>query len=106
MHAYRSVERDWHLSVAVALLENWNVPDEIVNRWPKARIWRANRATPSLTDVLMLALTIGRNAAQPDALQASLQDCKCLARFNLTAGAIEMLAASKDELDQLEAALT
>jgi HD-like signal output (HDOD) protein len=108
VHAYRAVERDWHLSVAVALLENWNVPDEIVHAVAESEdVGREARGAPSLTDVLMLALTIGRHAAEPDALEACLQDTKCLARFNVSAGAIaEMLTASQNELAQLEAALT
>jgi len=107
-HAYRSVERDWHLSVAVALLENWNVPDEIVHAVAESEDQgREPRGAPSLTDVLMLALAIGRHATQPDALEARLHETKCLARFNLTAAAIaEMLEESKHELAQLEAALT
>jgi hypothetical protein len=102
------VEREWHLSVAVALLENWNVPDEIVHSVSESEdLSREPRGAPSLTDVLLLALTIARHASQPEVLEVQLRDTKCLARFNLNAAAVtEMLAASQSELAQLEAALT
>jgi HD-like signal output (HDOD) protein len=107
-NAYRNVERDWHLSVAVALLENWNVPEEIVHAIAESEdLTREPRGAPALTDVVMLAVAIGRNASQPAVLEATLRDAKCLARFGLSAKEIaEMLEASKVELAQLEAALS
>jgi HD-like signal output (HDOD) protein len=106
--AFLAVERDWHLSVAVALLENWSVPDEIVHAIAESEdVSREPRGSPSLTDVVMLGVTIMRNAAHPEVLEAALRDTKCLARFGLDAKTIgEMLEASKNELAQLEAALT
>lgn len=106
--AFRTVEREWHLSVAVALLENWNVPEEIVRSVSESEdLAREPRGAPSLADVLLLALMIARHSGQPDALEVQLREIKCLARFNLNAAAvIEMLEASKSDLAQLEAALT
>ncbi|HTC54674.1 MAG TPA: HDOD domain-containing protein [Steroidobacteraceae bacterium] len=107
-NAFRNVERDWHLSVAVALLENWSVPDEIVHAIAESEdLTREPRGSPALTDVVMLAVAIGRNASQPAVLEATLRDVKCLARFGLNSKAVaEMLEASKLELAQLEAALS
>ena len=106
--SFRNVERDWHLSVAVALLENWNVPEEIVHAIAESEdLTREPRGSPALTDVVMLAVAIARHAGQPEVLEATLRDVKCLARFGLDAKAVaEMLQASKDDLAQLEAALT
>lgn len=106
--AFRAVERDWHLSVAVALLENWNVPDEIVHAIAESEdLAREPRGAASLTDVLVLALAIAHESGQPGVLEAKLRDTRCLARFGLDARAVaEMLEASKMELAQLEAALT
>jgi HD-like signal output (HDOD) protein len=107
-NAFRNVERDWHLSVAVALLENWGVPDEIVHAIAESEdLTREPRGAPALTDVVMLAVAIGRNAGQPEVLEATLREVKCLARFGLNSKAVaEMLHASKLELAQLEAALS
>jgi HD-like signal output (HDOD) protein len=106
--SFRNVERDWHLSVAVALLENWNVPEEIVHAIAESEdLTREPRGAPSLTDVVMLAVAIARHSGQPEVLETTLRDVKCLARFGLDAKAVaEMLQASKDDLAQLEAALT
>ncbi len=105
---FRTVERDWHLSVAVALLENWKVPDEIVHAIAESEdLAREPRGAASLTDVVMLAVNISRHSGQPEVLEANLRDIKCLARFGLDAKAVaEMLEASKNDLAQLEAALT
>jgi HD-like signal output (HDOD) protein len=106
--SFRNVERDWHLSVAVALLENWKVPEEIVHAIAESEdLTREPRGAPTLTDVVMLAVAIARHANQPKVLEATLREVKCLARFGLDAQAVaEMLQASKDDLAQLEAALT
>jgi HD-like signal output (HDOD) protein len=106
--AFRNVERDWHLSVAVALLENWNVPEEIVHAIAESEdLTREPRGSPTLTDVVMLAVAIARHSSQPKVLEATLHEVKCLARFGLDAKAVaEMLQASKEDLAQLEAALT
>ena len=107
-NAFRTVERDWHLGVAVALLENWNVPDEIVRAVLESEdLTREARGAPSLTDVLLLALTIARHSGEPEVLEAQLRDIRCLARFNLNAAAVaDMLEVSKSDLAQLEAALS
>jgi HD-like signal output (HDOD) protein len=106
--AFRTVERDWHLSVAVALLENWRVPEEIVHAIAESEdLTREPRGAPALTDVVMLAVAIGRNAGQPEVLESTLRDAKCLARFGLNSTAVaEMLEASKLEVAQLAAALS
>jgi len=106
--SFRNVERDWHLSVAVALLENWNVPEEIVHAIAESEdLSREPRGAPTLTDVVMLAVAIARHSGQPEVLEATLRDVKCLARFGLDAkGVAEMLHAAKKELAQLETALT
>src|ERR1700761_3552735 len=55
-NAFLAVERDWHLNVAVALLENWAVPDEIVHAIAESEDHgREPRGPASLTDVVMLA---------------------------------------------------
>jgi HD-like signal output (HDOD) protein len=107
-NSFRAVERDWHLSVAVALLENWNVPEEIVHAIAESEdLTREPRGAPTLTDVVMLAVAIARHAGQPEVLETTLRDVKCLARFGLDAKAVaEMLHAAKNELAQLETALT
>lgn len=107
-NAFRIVERDWHLSVAVALLENWSVPEEIVHAIAESEdLTREPRGAPALTDVVMLAVAIGRHGGQPEVLETTLRDSKCLARFNLNSKAVaEMLEASKLELAQLAAALS
>ena len=42
--SYQAIERDWHLSVAAALLENWEIAERSCRRCVIPRISRASRA--------------------------------------------------------------
>ena len=53
---YQSIVRDWHTNVAKALLENWQVADEIVDAVSSYEdLNREMRGPVTLTDVLALA---------------------------------------------------
>src|SRR5262249_53988479 len=67
--SYQSIERDWHLSIATALLENWCVPASVVEAVRDSEDFsRAGDAAPSLTDVLVAANLIAVHAGQPELL--------------------------------------
>src|ERR1700722_7601781 len=54
--AYQTIEHDWHLSIAAALLENWGIADEIVQAVHESENFdRETRGTPNLADVLVVA---------------------------------------------------
>ena len=60
---FNSIVRDWHANVAKALLENWKVPDEIVDAVGGYEdLDREARGPVTLTDVLSLAMLV---EAQP-----------------------------------------
>ena len=90
------------------MMRHVNVPEEIVHAIAESEdLSREPRGAPTLTDVVMLAVAIARHSGQPEVLEATLRDVKCLARFGLDArGVAEMLHAAKKELAQLETALT
>ena len=59
---YQSIVRDWHANVAKALLENWQVADEIVDAVAGHEdLDREQRGPVTLTDVLSLAMLLERN---------------------------------------------
>lgn len=106
--AFRTVERDWHLSIAVAILENWEVPEAILRAVAESEdLGREPRGELSLSDVLLLSLLIARNDKTPELLDVQLREIRTLARFNLSSTAIlSMVASSQRELEELRAALT
>ncbi len=59
---FNSIVRDWHTNVAKALLENWKVPDEIVDAVGGYEdLDRDARGPVTLTDVLSLAMLVESN---------------------------------------------
>jgi HD-like signal output (HDOD) protein len=86
---FNSIQRDWHANVAKALLENWKVPDEIVDAVAGFEdLDREARGPVTLTDVLSLAMLVegsrdGSEMKVPDEMllkglkrmQLQLRDC-------------------------------
>jgi HD-like signal output (HDOD) protein len=86
---FNSIVRDWHANVAKALLENWKVPEEIVDAVGGYEdLDREARGPVTLTDVLSLAMLVesnrhGTEMTVPDEvlmkglkrMQLQLRDC-------------------------------
>jgi HD-like signal output (HDOD) protein len=63
---FNSITRDWHTNVARAVLENWRMPDEIVEAVGSYEdMDRELRGPVTLTDVLSLATQLERNRSAP-----------------------------------------
>ncbi|MEJ1961963.1 MAG: HDOD domain-containing protein [Gammaproteobacteria bacterium] len=105
---YQLIERDWHLSIATALLENWDISPEIVSAVRDSEDYaREPRGAASLTDVLVAANMIAVHADQPpEFLQARLQTVRAIARLELTRDICEtLMEESADEIADLREAL-
>jgi HD-like signal output (HDOD) protein len=96
---YQLIERDWHLSIATALLENWGVPPEIVSAVRDSEDYaREPRGAASLTDVLVAAnMIVVHHGQPPEFLQARLQTVRAVARLELTREICESLLAESEE---------
>lgn len=102
--SYQMIERDWHLSIATALLENWSIPEEIVEAVHDSEDYgREPRGAASLTDVLVAANMIVVHCGQPpEFLQARLQTVRAVARLELTREICEdLLKESEAEITSL-----
>jgi HD-like signal output (HDOD) protein len=106
--SYSAIERDWHLGIATALLENWQVPDEIVSAVRDCEdLAREPRGAVNLTDVLVAASLIALHKDQPQMLEARLLSVKPVARMQLNATVCEaLLNQSADEIAALREALS
>ncbi len=84
--SYQMIERDWHLSIATALLENWGIAPEIVAAVRDCEDYaREPRGAANLTDVLVAANMIVIHRGQPpEFLQARLRTVRAIARLELT----------------------
>jgi HD-like signal output (HDOD) protein len=106
--SYQAIERDWHLGIATALLENWQIPDEIVMAVRDCEdLARDPRGPTSVTDVLVAASLIALHKDHPDMLEARLQNVKPVARLMLNRTVCEaLLNESADDIKALREALS
>jgi HD-like signal output (HDOD) protein len=105
--SYQAIERDWHLGIAVALLEHWELAPELIEAVRASEDYaRESRGDPSLSDVLVAASLIAVYQDQPELLEARLQSVRPVARLPLTGAAREaLLTESAREIAALRAAL-
>ncbi|HVW67822.1 MAG TPA: HDOD domain-containing protein [Steroidobacteraceae bacterium] len=105
--AYQTIEHDWHLSIAAALLENWGIADEIVQAVHDSENFdRDCRGTPCLADVLVVATMLADLQGEPAVLRAQTQCAKPLQRLRLDYAACEaFLKESAQEIAALRDAL-
>jgi HD-like signal output (HDOD) protein len=91
--SYQMIERDWHLSIATALLENWGIAPEIVAAVHDCEDYaREPRGAACLTDVLVAANIIVIHFGQPpEFLQTRLQTVRAISRLELNREICETL---------------
>ncbi len=95
---YQLIERDWHLSIATALLENWEIAPEIIAAVRDSEDYaRQPRGAASLSDVLVAAnMIVIHHGQPPEFLQARLQTVRAVARLELTREICETLLAESE----------
>lgn len=105
--SYQAIERDWQAGVASALLENWEVAEDIVNAVRESDdLAREARGPVNLTDILVAANIIVNHDGDPVLLGVRLQSVKAVARMQLDAEACERLKQeSEEEIAALREAL-
>jgi HD-like signal output (HDOD) protein len=106
--SYQLIERDWHLSIAIALLENWGIAPEVVAAVRDSEDYaREPRGAACLTDVLVAANMIAIHSDQPEFLEARLSTVRAIARLELTRESCEALVEeSAAEITALREALS
>jgi HD-like signal output (HDOD) protein len=103
---YQAIVRDWHASIAQALLESWETAPEIiaaVRDWTTAVDEAHGGAT--LADVLSAADLLVSYSEQPELLQGVIGEHRPMVRLGLKAGCASLLADSATELTALREAL-
>jgi HD-like signal output (HDOD) protein len=105
--AYQSIEQDWHLSIAAALLENWGIADEIVQAVHESENFdRDARGPVCLADVLVVGTILAEHHNQPQVLQAQVHCAKPLQKLKLDAVACEtFINESAKDIESLRVAL-
>jgi HD-like signal output (HDOD) protein len=105
--AYQAIVRDWHTSISKALLENWEMADEVVAAVSEFEDRDRDDSGPAdLTDVLSVAYLIVSYQDHPDMIELNMQGVPACRRMHLDRAAYEkLIGESADEIAAMQQAL-
>lgn len=105
--AYGQIVNDWHTNVAKAILENWDMADEIVAAVHEhEQIDREHEGPADLTDVLLVGDLLASFHEWPDSLELNLQGVHAVNRLDLDRARLErIIEDSATEIAALRQAL-
>jgi HD-like signal output (HDOD) protein len=104
---YETIVRDWHVSVAQALLENWEISEEIVRAVSEFEDLERRHSGPAdLSDVLTVAHLMVSYQEFPESIVLNMQGVGAVQRMalDLTTYA-NIIHESKDDIKELQEAL-
>jgi HD-like signal output (HDOD) protein len=104
---YNQIVRDWHSPVAKALLENWDMAEEIVSAVSDYEdMERAHSGPVDLTDVLTVGNLLAAFKEHPESLEINMHDVAACKRMQIDRASYEKLIdESEHEIDALRQAL-
>jgi HD-like signal output (HDOD) protein len=105
--AYNQIVRDWHSPVAKALLENWDMTEEIVSAVNDYEdLVRSHTSPVDLTDVLTVGNLLAAFKEHPESIEINMHDVAACKRMNIDRASYEKLIdESEHEIDALRQAL-
>jgi HD-like signal output (HDOD) protein len=104
---YHNIVRDWHSSIAKALLENWDMAEEIVEAVGNYEdTGRVHEGPVDLTDVLSVGYLLASYREHPESIELNMQGIAACERMQLDrAGFEKLIQESGDEIAAVQAAL-
>ncbi len=104
---YSGIVREWHTPIAQALLENWEMAEEIITAVSNYEDLERKHAGPSdLTDVLTVSHLLSAFKDHPDTLELNMHDVTACRRLQIdTSGYQQLIEESQHEIDALRDAL-
>ena len=105
--AYNAIVRDWHAPVAKALLENWEMAEEIIAAVSEYEDFgREHDGPPDLTDALTVGHLLAAFKEHPDTLELNMHDVAACKRMQIDRASYEKLIdESESEIEALRQAL-
>jgi HD-like signal output (HDOD) protein len=105
--AYNAIVRDWHSAIAKALLENWDMTEEIVEAVSNFEdLERAHSGPVDLTDVLTVGHLLASFKEHPESIELNMHDVAACTRMKIDKAAYEQLInESEGEIENLMQAL-
>jgi HD-like signal output (HDOD) protein len=104
---FHAIDRDWHASIAKALLENWEMAEEIVLAVSEFEdLDREHRGPPDLSDVLTVGYLLSTYRDYPETVELNMQGVSASRRLQLDSAAYaKLLNESTEEIAAVQAAL-
>jgi HD-like signal output (HDOD) protein len=105
--AYEQIVRDWHVSVAQALLENWEISEDIVKAISEFEdLDRGHTGPADLSDVLTVAHLMVSYQEYPESIELNMQGVSARKRMALDGTSYSnIILESSDEIKELQEAL-
>jgi HD-like signal output (HDOD) protein len=105
--AYSAIVRDWHSAIAKALLENWEMAEEVVEAVSNYEDLEREHSGPvDLTDVITVGYLLAAFKEHPETIELNMHDVAACKRMKVDRAAYEQLIdESEHEIDALRAAL-
>src|SRR5580704_10126535 len=105
--AYEQIVRDWHVSVAKALLENWDISEDIVKAISEFEdLDRTHTGPADLSDVLTVAHLMVSYQDYPESIELNMQGVSARKRMALDGTSYaNIILESRDEIKELQEAL-
>jgi HD-like signal output (HDOD) protein len=104
---YKNIEQQWHTNIAKALLENWDMTDDVVAAvYLHEDFDYSHEGDTDLTDVLLIANLMATYREHPDDIELNLQGVRPARRISLDAASFKkLLSESGSEIEALRTAL-
>ncbi len=104
---YNSIVRDWHTAIAKALLENWEMADEVVVAVSNFEDLERQHSGPvDLTDVIAVGNLLAAFKDHPDTIELNMADVAACKRMKIDRASYEQLISeSEQEIETLRQAL-
>jgi HD-like signal output (HDOD) protein len=104
---YTQIVRDWHSAIAKALLENWEMADEVVEAVSNFEdLERSHSGPVDLTDVVTVGSLLAAFKDHPESIELNMHDVAACKRMKIDRASYEQLIdESEHEIDTLRQAL-
>jgi HD-like signal output (HDOD) protein len=104
---YDAIVREWHVSVAKALLENWEISEDIVTAVSEFEdLDRRHSGPPDLSDVLTVAHLMVIYQEFPESIELNMQGVAAVQRMALDLTSYtNIIHETRDEIKELQEAL-
>jgi HD-like signal output (HDOD) protein len=104
---YTTIVRDWHSAIAKALLENWEMAEEVVEAVSNFEdLERLHTGPVDLTDVVTVGNLLAAFKDHPETIELNMHDVAACKRMQIDRSAYEQLIdESEHEIDTLRQAL-